>query len=488
MKSIYGSIETLTYNHKIILIAVSFILGVLLNEYISEAWIFIGALGLAAAALSLIKRNLSFLLFIPLGLAFSANSQLIPENNVLNFAGGKIDLEGVLYKSPESRESGTRLYLDTSNIVRDNVSEYVSGKVIIHSLENVESLAYGDKVRFLNVTLRPIDNFKNPGGFDLRRFYERQGIYARGFIDGEDSIISFGRAKSYSRILNSIDTLRIRFGSYVRKTYPSPESAILNALTIGEKSAVPKEIRTEYSRAGVAHVLAISGLHVGAVAIAFFFLVKWLLKRSEYILLRYQVPVLAAALTIVPVFLYTAVAGFSTSTVRAFIMIGLYLLSIVLGKEEYRVNTLSAAALIILIWHPWALFEISFQLSFAAVLAILLAHRLYPFKFHTLEDKLKSLIKTTVAASLFTFPIIANSFGILPLVSIPANLILVPLVEFIIVPLSLISFVGYLISTDIGALFISINIIFIDMLNFGVESFLKIPFSSLTIPVMNKLS
>jgi len=118
----------------------------------------------------------------------------------------------------------------------------------------------------------------------------------------------------------------------------------------------------------------------------------------------------------------------------------------------------------------------------------LLAHKLYPFKFQTLKDKIQSLIKTTVAASLITFPIVANSFGILPMISIPANLTLVPLVEFIIVPLSLISFVGFLISTDIGALFISINIFFIDMLNFGVESFLRIPFSSLTIPTMNTLS
>ncbi len=78
MKSIYDSIETLICNHIIILITVSFILRILLNEYISEAWIFIGALDLVTAALSLLKRNLSFLLFIPLGLAFSANSQLIP--------------------------------------------------------------------------------------------------------------------------------------------------------------------------------------------------------------------------------------------------------------------------------------------------------------------------------------------------------------------------------------------------------------------------
>jgi len=200
------------------------------------------------------------------------------------------------------------------------------------------------------------------------------------------------------------------------------------------------------------------------------------------------VPRLSAGMTILPIFLYTAIAGFSTSTVRAFIMISLYLISIVIGKQEYRVNTLSAAALIILLWHPWSLFEISFQLSFAAVFGILIAHKFYPFKFNSLKDKFYSLLKTTVAATLVTFPIVANSFGILPLVSIPANLILVPLVEFIIVPISLLSFIGYLLSPSIAEVMISVNIFFIEMLTFGVEAVLNIPYSSLTIPTMNTAS
>jgi len=488
MRSTHNSIYSLFYKHKIVLIVVSFIAGILLNEYIGQAWILIGALGLAATVLSIIYRNLSFLLFMPLGLAFAANSQLIPENNILNFAGNKLDLEGVLYRSPESRESGTRLYIDTEEIIVEGNREQVSGNVIVYSGEYTASLAYGDRVRLLDITLRPIENYKNPGSFNLKKFYQRQNIYAEGFVDGEDSIISFGLSKSYSPLLHSIDEARIRFGNFVRQRFPSPQSEILNAITIGEKGAIPKEIRTEFSKAGVAHILAISGLHVGAVAIAFFFLIKWLLKRSEYLLLRFQVPRLAAVMTILPVFLYSAIAGFSTSTVRAFIMITLYLLSIAIGKEQYRVNTLSAAALIILLWHPWSFFEISFQLSFAAVLGILIAHKFYPFKFITLKDKFLSLLKTTVAAAFITFPIIANSFGILPLVSIPANLLLVPLVEFIIVPLSLISFTGYLIAPGIAELVISINIFFIDMLKFGVESVLRIPYSSLTIPPMNSAS
>jgi len=488
MKLIQNSINDLLNNHKILLIVISFIMGILLNEYLSNPWILIAITGLIGGIISLYFRNVSFLLFIPLGLVFSANSLVVSNNIILDYAGKKIDLEGVLYRSPESREKGSRLYLDTNNIIRKGVTEPVSGKVIIYSSENAESPAYGDRVRLLDIKLRPIENFKNPGGFNIKKFYERQNIYARGFVDGEDSIISFGLAQSYSPILHAIDRTRIKFGNFVRTGFPNPENEILNAITIGDKGGIPLRIRNEFSKAGVAHILAISGLHVGAVAIAFFFLIKWLLKRSEYILLRFQVPRLAAGMTIAPIFLYTAIAAFSTSTVRAFIMISLYLLSIVIGKEEYRVNTLSAAALIILLWHPWSLFELSFQLSFAAVFGILLAHKFYPFKFSTLGDKFYSMMKTTVAAILATLPLVANSFGILPLVSIPANLILVPLVEFVIVPISLISFLAFLISPYIAGLLISLNIFFIEMLMFGVEMLLKIPYSSLTVPSMNTVS
>lgn len=488
MKRIQNSIDQLLNNYKIVLIVCSFILGILLNEYLDYPWIFVAITGCIGVVISILHRNFSFLLFIPLGLAFSANSQFISDNNILNYAGEKIDLEGVLYRSPESREEGTRLYVDALNVIHKGETEPTSGKVIIYTNENNESLAYGDKVRLLNIKLRAIENFKNPGGFNLKKFYGRQNINARGFAQGNKQIISFGLAESYSPILHYIDSLRIKYGVFVRAKFSSPESELVNAITIGEKRGIPQDVRVEFSKAGVAHVLAISGLHVGAVAIAFFFLIKWLLKRSEYLLLRFQVPRLAAAMTILPIFLYAAVAGFSTSTVRAFIMISLYLLSIVIGKEEYRLNTLCAAALIILLWHPWSLFELSFQLSFSAVFAILLAHKFYPFKFRTLEDKLYSLAKTTIAATLITFPLVANSFGILPLVSIPANLILVPLVEFIIVPISLISFIGFLISPYIAEPFMSLNIFFIEMLIYGVGLFLKIPYSSLTVPPMNTVS
>lgn len=93
-----NSISNLTYallnKHKIVLIVISFISGILLNEYTGNPWTIIAILGTIGAIVSLIIRNLSFLLFIPLGLAFSANSQLIYTNNILNFTEKKVDVEG----------------------------------------------------------------------------------------------------------------------------------------------------------------------------------------------------------------------------------------------------------------------------------------------------------------------------------------------------------------------------------------------------------
>ncbi len=274
----------------------------------------------------------------------------------------------------------------------------------------------------------------------------------------------------------------------MRTNFPSPGNEILNALTIGDDGGIPPGMRAEFSKAGVAHVLSVSGLHVGAVAVVFFLLIKWLLKRSEYLMLRFKVVKIAAALTILPLFFYTAVAGFNTPAVRAFIMISVFFLAIINGRDENKLNTLGVAGFVILLWHPWSLFELSFQLSFAAVLGILLAHKFYPFRFGTLRDKAATLVKTTCAATFATFPLIINSFGILPVVSIPANIVFVPLVELLIVPLGLLSFLAFTISDHIAWALISVNIHFINMMVFGIGLLLEIPHSSLTVPPLGALS
>ena len=461
--------------------------GILLNDYLGSPWLVITITAPIFGIIALLAPPLRFLLFIPIGLLFSAGPYDSPGASVMSFSGSKIDLEGTIYMSPEKKESGSRLFLNTEYAVTDGVFNPVREKVIISTAEDTTGLSYGDRIRVVGVKLKPISNFRNPGAFDVRKYYERQGVYATGFVEGNEYIISFGRDKAYSPIIYSLDRLRLEYGNFVRTNFRSPENEILNALTIVDDGGIPPGVRSEFSKAGVAHVLSISGLHVGAIAIVFFLIIKWLLKRSEYLMLRFRVVKIAAALTILPLFFYTAVAGFNTPAVRAFIMISVFFLAIIAGRNENKLNTLGAAAFVILLWHPWSLFELSFQLSFAAVFGILLAHKFYPFRFGTLKDKAATLIKTTCAATFATFPLIINSFGILPVVSIPSNMILVPLVELLIVPLGLLSFLAFAVSEHIAGPLISINVHFIGMMVFGIGLLLEIPYSSLTIPPLSTL-
>ncbi len=479
--------DSFLLKYKILGPLLGFVSGILIAEWAKNGWILIVLLSPIFGALSLFKPKFGFLIFIPIGILFSTRPNL-PENHISHFTGKELDIEGILFESPESREKGSRLFIDAQAVFIEGKREQVSGKVMISTEERIGGLADGDRVRVLRTNLRIPRSFQNPGSFNIKRYYERQGIYATGFVPGEQWIISFGKDKSSNFFLHAIDRFRVRFGNFVRKKSPFPESEILNAMTIGDQGAVPSELRDQFSKSGISHILSISGLHVAAVVLVFYILIKWTLKRSEFLLLRFRVQRLAAALTIIPLFIYTALAGFATPVVRASIMAALYLISIVIGREENRLNTLAVSAFIILLWHPWAIFELSFQLSFASVLGILIMNKFYPFKLSTLKDKFSSSVKTTIAASAATLPFIITSFGIFSFVSIPANLILVPFSEFLIVPLGLLSFLAFVMSKTIAMPFLYADIFFTKLFLWGNSQFLKIPLSSLTVPPLSGVS
>ena len=459
---------------------IGYIAGIFISENLGYEWIFILFISPILGLLSLFFADLRFLLFIPLGVLFSI-SLTPPEDHIANFVGNEIDLSGTLYRSPESRIEGSRLFVDVREIVVKGKKESATGKVIINTKQRIRGLSRGDYVRVVDTVLKPYRTFKNPGNFDIKRYYGRQKIYAYGFVSGMDSIILFEPKLTPFYSLRTIDKARTRFGDFVRHRFPQSEGEILNAITIGDQGGMPNGLRDLFSATGIAHLLSISGLHVGGVALAFYLTIKWILKRSEYLLIRWQVPRLTAGLTIIPLFIYMAVAGCATPVVRAFLMIAVYLMSVVLGKEENKLNTLGASAFIILLWQPWALFQLSFQLSFAAVLGIIFVNRFYPLKVGSFSEKIISSSKITLGASFTTIPLIVNSFSILSLISLPANLIFVPLVEFLIVPLGLISFLVFSVNEYLAMPFLTLNVYLIRILIFGIEKLVEIPFASLTV-------
>jgi len=428
---------------------------------------------------------LYFILFLPLGYILTPNYSPNPELEI--YSGQRVSVTGTLIKNPEQRENSIRLFLKLKKI-KPGTNEIISGAKIVAYLENTDlDLTYGDTIELNKIRLERIKNFNNPGSFDIEQFYLRKNIFFTTYVES-NNIKFLGKDPDVNPFLYRINFLRTQFSRFAESNTEYPESSIINALTVGDKNNIPGWIRERFSGLGIAHIFAISGLHVGAIAIGFYFLFKWVLKRSEYILLTFQMPRLAALLTILPVFIYTAIAGFSISAVRAFIMISIYLLSIVLGKNDLKLNTLFIAALIILFINPNSIFELSFQLSFLSVFGILLIHSFFPFEINTGFGKIKTAIITTVAATIITLPLIINTFGYLPVLSVPANLLLIPLVEFVIIPLGLISLITFKISSSLSLILLDLNTLVISILLNITDWIDRLGLATITTPKINLIT
>lgn len=299
-------------------------------------------------------------------------------------------------------------------------------------------LSDGDRVAFVG-SIREFRNFNNPGGFDYRRYMHFQNVW--GSVNIQAKNLELLDRRPASDLQSHVQKARNRISELIEKTGKGEHTGVLKALIIGERSEIPKEIKNAFNRTGVSHLLAISGLHVGIVAAAAFALFKWLLQWFPPLLWRAWTRKGAALLTLAPVLIYGLLAGMSPSTQRAVIMISVFLFTFLLETEHDLINTLAIAALLILIIDPPALFSISFQLSFMAVFFIvcgLVENPEGPVKPGILQ-RLFAFILVSFWATMGTLPLIMFYFNQVSLVSLASNLVLVPLIGFLVVPISLAS-------------------------------------------------
>src|SRR5438132_250505 len=210
---------------------------------------------------------------------------------------------------------------------------------------------------------------------------------------------------------------------------PPPEGAVLRALIVGDEEGIDADLREAFTRAGVVHVLSISGLHVGLVAAAGFALARWLLGRSERLLLAADVERLASVLSLGPVALYTALAGLGVATLRSAIMVTAAVLAGLLGRRADVLRTLALAALVLALAWPGTPLEIGFQLSFVSVGAIVCGmRRLAPgAPVGSWRARLGAAALVSPCALVGTAPLTAFHFHQVSLVGLVANPLTIPI-------------------------------------------------------------
>lgn len=283
------------------------------------------------------------------------------------------------------------------------------------------TLEEGDYIRFI-CNLKSITNQGNPDEMDYAAYMWRKGIkYQQHF-----NKTPFHYKKTYN-VIDRLYGLRHRLETKVMTVINDPVTQqLVIAMLLGDSHVIDKELRDEFSRAGIAHILALSGLHVGIIV----WIVWMLLFPLDYWCLKK----LRLVLTIVALGAFCAITGFSPSVVRAALMIAMSFTTYILYRRYSPINTLAVAALLILIFDPFQLYSIGFQLSFITMTALLVTLRHWrPSMGNRLVRYAMTTIATSVVAMLATMIITAYYFNTISLVTPLSNLLVLPLLPLVLV-------------------------------------------------------
>ena len=280
--------------------------------------------------------------------------------------------------------------------------------------------------------ISPPVSARNFDEFDYARYLIRKGISGTGFVASGHWQFSECR-KEKEGIATVLYRLAASYRTQIENLYrrlgiEGDELAVLSALTLGDKTDLSESVRESYSVAGVSHVLALSGLHIGLLYALAFFLLRPLLLGGQ------SGRVLRSLLLILLLWLFAFFTGLSPSVVRSAAMFSIWALADLCGRQSFSLNTLALTAWLMLLVRPVWLFDVGFQLSFAAVLSILLfqpfLYRLCPVR-HRAGTYLWGLVSVSVAAQLGTAPLVLFYFSRFSTHFLLTNLLVVPLVTLI---------------------------------------------------------
>ncbi len=402
-------------------------------------------------------------------------------------------VEGIVHRAPQRSGEGTQLLIRSDQVVLAGHSFPAEGYLLLFLKEEDVPLRLGDRLRLLCRVHSP-RGFHNPGVFSYERHLAFEQIDAIGFLSGDRSWVKIGEGFGnplFLQIEDWRDAIRRFLGT---ETNPR-SSGTLKALVLGEQGDIPEEVKEHFIVTGIAHLLAISGDHLGIVALLSYSLLLWLLKRSEFLLLSLSIKKWAAGLTIPLLLLYTLIAGAGISIIRATIMVVTFFLSILFGRERNLLHTLALAAFLILLFSPPSLFNVSFQLSFLAVLSILyLVPRILrefrpdaldlpskPSWKRNLLEYLKISLLVTGVATMGTAPFVAFHFNRVSPIGLVTNLFAIPWVGFLLVPLSLTASLLSFFFSPLATLLIRVADILTLLLLKIVAFFASLPLASFSI-------
>jgi competence protein ComEC len=343
-----------------------------------------------------------------------------PEH-VAYFNGQELVLTGLIAAEPQGYDRILNLRLEAESIIEpDGSNRPVEGEVLV-ATSPFQSIPYGARLRLSGRLETPPED----ADFSYREYLAHQGIHSQ-MNRPQIELLAEGQG---SAVYSSILTLKERAKETIQRLLPDPQAALLTGILLGDDNGLPPELDEQFRVTGMSHIIAISGFNIAI-------LTGVLLAASRPIFGHKR----SAWFVLAGIALYTILVGADAAVVRAAIMGALFVIAArLLGRPTFAPAGLFAAAIAMTLADPYILWNIGFQLSFAATLGLMLYvgpwSRWAETRFRRFADPetanrltrtLSEIVLATLAAMLLTLPIIAYHFGQLSLVSPLANLFILP--------------------------------------------------------------
>jgi len=409
---------------------------------------------------------------------FQSSQPPIDESSLQFYNGQEMaQIKGMVSADPEVRERTTHLRFSATEIKADEGWREVSGNALLF-MPRYSTYEYGN---VLLVTGR-LETPPQLDDFDYRGYLAQQGIYST-MLYPRIEILEEGKGFAP---LAQVYSIRNRLSQSLAEVLPEPQASLAQGIILGIRGNIPSSVKADFSHTGTAHLLAISGLHLGILAGMLLGIGTWLLGKKRH---------LHIWLALGTIWVYATLTGMHPPIIRAAIMVSLFLTAEILGRQRSAITTLAFAAAVMVGIDPQLLWSASFQMSFMAMVGIIFLFP--PFQAGARkavnaiwgEDRpgvsvtnfITDGFSVTLAAIIGVGPLIAYYFGIISFVSAPATLLALPALPSIIATGGLAGSLG-LVAPPIAQVIGWIAWLFLSYLLIVVKVFSSIPLSSIEIP------
>lgn len=343
-----------------------------------------------------------------------------------------VQLTGRVSSMPIIYDDHVQFAFDVIDIVDIQEKHYISPGIVRLNWYKTNVMPAPGEQWMLSTKLKRPYSFMNPGGFDYETWMLRQGIKATGYVKKSKTNQMLGESNGYF-----MQRLRHKLSQKIKATIDKPLLGLVLALSLGDRSQLNLNQWRVLTQTGTNHLIAISGLHLGLIAGLFYFLTQTFWRQFYFATQIIPAPIIASILAFVAAFFYAALAGFSLPTQRALIMIAVFLLGLLSSRRFLVSDVVCIAVVLILLLDPFSILAVDFWLSFTAVILILYITR---YRISG-QSPLRRWLRLQCLLSLALSPFLIFWFNQFPLYSIFANLIAIPIIGFIVVPLVLLAMV-----------------------------------------------